>query len=471
MPNTPTYPISLFPRDLEISDNEGFSPEKDIFKLKEFGDGMMSLCGKVQSPFVMVLDGPWGSGKTTFVKMWCGHMRNRGFPVIYFDAFANDYMDDAFLALAGEVVAYAEKIPSLKKTSKNFIDNSKKIAKQLLPLSAKLLIKLGCLNILANEDMENVKKAFEEVAKDGSQFVHDCLSERLEKRNEEKESLSAFKQSLENLAADLFVRSQSNGIIAEKTNTSLDHPLIFVVDELDRCRPDFAIKLLEAIKHILSVKNVVFVLVTNLDHLAKIVHAQYGLNEYAPSYLHKFYDIRLSLPMHKRAWKAGENIRTYLSELSKSKSTGFELEHSYLEECIDIITRVSVNNNYSIRDVLKVFQKAILILLNTEKSIIIPLDILTGLCTIQEHNNKLYCEVKKGAASYIDVSTFLSLDRPLPDLSLDSEAQHWKELLENSDVKHDSSHFVLECQRRYSIRSSKDILPILCRHIDRVSLP
>jgi hypothetical protein len=43
--------------------------------------------------------------------MWAKHLSSTGFPVILFDAFANDYQEDAYLALAGEVLALASLIP------------------------------------------------------------------------------------------------------------------------------------------------------------------------------------------------------------------------------------------------------------------------------------------------------------------------------------------------------------------------
>ncbi len=108
--------MRIFPPTVEITEGEGFTPEKDIFKRADFGKGLASLVAAVDEPMVIAFDGQWGSGKTTFIKMWAGLLRQNGHPVIYFDAFANDYIDDAFLAIAGEVVALSRD----KKESKYF---------------------------------------------------------------------------------------------------------------------------------------------------------------------------------------------------------------------------------------------------------------------------------------------------------------------------------------------------------------
>ena len=39
-----------------------------------------------QSGCVMALGGEWGSGKTTFVKMWRQHLKNEGYKTLYFNA-------------------------------------------------------------------------------------------------------------------------------------------------------------------------------------------------------------------------------------------------------------------------------------------------------------------------------------------------------------------------------------------------
>ncbi|MEZ6853147.1 P-loop NTPase fold protein [Halodesulfovibrio aestuarii] len=100
--------MRLFPKPLEIGEFEGFTKKKDIFNREDFGIGLQRLFERVDEPLTVILDSPWGTGKSTFIEMWCGHMRQQGFPVIHFDAFKHDHVDDAFGALAGEVFAKAE---------------------------------------------------------------------------------------------------------------------------------------------------------------------------------------------------------------------------------------------------------------------------------------------------------------------------------------------------------------------------
>ena len=88
---------------LEISETEGFSDEKDIFGRKVYGENLLNLINKTDDELVIALDAAWGQGKSTFIKMWRGHLLNEGFQSIYFDAFENDYQTDPFLAISSEI--------------------------------------------------------------------------------------------------------------------------------------------------------------------------------------------------------------------------------------------------------------------------------------------------------------------------------------------------------------------------------
>jgi pantothenate kinase-related protein Tda10 len=122
--------MRLTPKPLEIGDDEGFTDDNDIFKLKRFGENFANLVQRIDEPLVIALDGPWGSGKSTFAKQWAGLLRQRHVPVIVFDAFANDYQADSFLALAAEIAALARQIlPDDNTVVNSFIDKAKKLAR------------------------------------------------------------------------------------------------------------------------------------------------------------------------------------------------------------------------------------------------------------------------------------------------------------------------------------------------------
>jgi hypothetical protein len=110
------------------------------------------------------------------------------------------------------------------------------------------------------------------------------FEEALSEHQARKDSLAAFKNELGELLL----------LITE--HTSAAPPLFVFVDELDRCRPSYAIKLLEEIKHVFGIQNVVYVVSTNIEQLQNAVRALYGAEFDGRRYLHRLFDREYSLP-------------------------------------------------------------------------------------------------------------------------------------------------------------------------------
>lgn len=70
---------------------------------------------------------------------------------------------------------------------------------------------------------------------------------------------------------------------------SFSCPIFIFIDELDRCRPDYAISLLEIVKHIFDIKNFVFIIATNTDQLQHSIKNVYGNDFSANDYLGRFF--------------------------------------------------------------------------------------------------------------------------------------------------------------------------------------
>jgi predicted KAP-like P-loop ATPase len=132
--------LRLFPPEIEVAPDEGFAPQKDIFGRKAFGDQLTRIVSTLESPSVLLLDAPWGTGKTTFVKMWRGELKKAGIPSVYFDAFANDYQQDAFLAIASQIIAAATNLASAKETA---LDNFRTHALQAAKILGRATLHIG----------------------------------------------------------------------------------------------------------------------------------------------------------------------------------------------------------------------------------------------------------------------------------------------------------------------------------------
>ena len=268
-----------------VEDGESF--EKDIFGRSEFGEALSNLVSQSNDELVISLDGRWGEGKSTFVKMWQGMLKNKGIPSIYIDAFANDYVDDAFIAVASSITAFIDANTLSPDKSNEFKEKAKIVGVQLLSWTAKVGIKAATLGAIKDGDIEELKDIKNDLAKGLSNIVGDFVGERLASHSKDIELLESFKKLLSEIPSLL----SADG----------DKPIVIIIDELDRCRPTYAVELVEKIKHLFSVKNVVFVLVMHRKQLEEAIKCVYGKNIDAHTYLQKFINIETTLP--KKNWR------------------------------------------------------------------------------------------------------------------------------------------------------------------------
>jgi len=294
------------PTPIIVEDDDGFE-KNDLFELKEFGERLTSLVSNIEEPLVIALDGPWGCGKSTFAAQWAGDLRKNNIPVIRFDAFESDHQEDAFIALSSEIAALAkQKIPGEPEVITSFIDKAKGAGRVLLPFAIKASIRAATLGAVSIDDealSEGVKAFVNGTGGDFGNLSESLIQERLDKVEADKDALAEFKIVLSELAQSLAspvegeeADNESEDGKAEAEDEHITPPLVFIIDELDRCRPTFALSILERIKHLFSVDGVCFVLVTHIPQLEAVVNGAYGAKVDAGRYLEKFFQLKVALP-------------------------------------------------------------------------------------------------------------------------------------------------------------------------------
>ena len=151
-----------------------------------------------------------------------------------------------------------------------FKECSKKILQHGLPDVVRLVSSgVPLLGPVAGKITESVIETFTE--------------SRVSSYGKTKEAIAEFQEALKVIALETFTGSDSL-------------PLVVVIDELDRCRPTYAVELLETAKHLFSVDHVVFVLAINGRELSHSVRSLYGVEFDADLYLRRFFDAAVSLP-------------------------------------------------------------------------------------------------------------------------------------------------------------------------------
>ena len=298
----------------------GFTSDNDCFGRKALAETVESIISNSEGGLVIGLDAQWGAGKTSFVKMLQAEMQEHT-PFIYFDAFKSDYHHDPIIALSGEIYAKAKELKlDGDEAVDAFVSVIDKVSQFSWKTSLQLLSRLVILKLVGSEGSEEISKVMEGLSNDiagniaggGSNASASVKQSQLEQHEQERESLQAIKTSLEQLAQDLI-----NTLKVNSDTEVVAKNIVFVVDELDRCRPDFAVALLEAIKHIFSASNVVFILSTNREQLEASVKGVYGEGYNASLYLEKFIHVNLTLPSFKKKHADDVQMYKYISALAK----------------------------------------------------------------------------------------------------------------------------------------------------------
>jgi len=267
--------------------------------------------GKVSRSFTLALDAQWGQGKTFFIDAWKDSVDRASPPFLTmkFDAWKSDYMADPMVAfMAAFKAAVDERLSNLSitealKTSltKQAKTSWGKIRKAIIPTS-KVLFK-GIIRKSTGFACEELIEAFENVP-GAVNLAHDEGVEEVGLETLNRGLDVFFEETLDEQANRQVVIedfksaiSHTLGLLTNNEQTAL--PMFVFIDELDRCRPSFAIAMLEGIKHLFDIPGVCFVISTNLSQLSEAVKAVYGPSFDGYSYLKRFFDAEYELPQAK----------------------------------------------------------------------------------------------------------------------------------------------------------------------------
>ena len=237
----------------------------------------------VDGALLISLNGEFGSGKSTFFEMWQNKLESESskkFSVIRLNTWEADYDRDALLSIILDFVNFFEE------TEQNYDTED---LKQIVGKVAKFTLAMGN-QIVKNKtgiDLDDAKNMTES----GSSKILDrqCFDIYSDRREAFVELKKVLRQAI----------GQS------------DTPFIVMVDELDRCRPDYAIEYLETIKHIFDLENLVFVLGVDIASLSSSIKALFGELNF-DEYYRKFVHRRVSLPV--LTYYTDDNVKSYKLE-------------------------------------------------------------------------------------------------------------------------------------------------------------
>ena len=332
--------MKINPPKAIIDEKEPF--KNALFGREEFAKSLTSLLRNAEENLVIFVNAPWGAGKTTFSEMWRAYLQQQKLDVIYFDAYAADYFDDPFVSFSGEILGLVDKRLAEGKgliERREFKKTAIEVGKRLAGLAVKVGVRAATMGAVESAHMTELKEISSEIATGISEIGADVIEKKIENYTGEKDALKSFKVSLAKLAA--------------KVREEQGFPLTMIVDELDRCRPDFALGLLERIKHLFDVEGVAFVLLVNRNQIESYIQNVYG-NEDTRDYLLKFGSLFIDLP-NQQDETSGVYVkghRDYCASLLHHYGLSKLQNNNYLVTCAGIF---AVHFNLTLREIERVF--------------------------------------------------------------------------------------------------------------------
>lgn len=305
---------------------------------KEVSDAFEALASTFPHEAVFLVSAEFGMGKTFFVDHWSDSLRSRDIPVFVFDAWRNDYFESPLVGFVSGLLdefSGQEKFYGAK-------ERLKKFSLAAAPIVLKTGIKVGARILTLGATDGEAEKIKEILAEEGVKAIDD-VSDELAR---------AFTRATSQTKLHSELREQFTKMVEEVCANSKGDEFFILIDELDRCKPEFSLALLEDIKHFLGVDGAKFFIFCDEQVLeaqgAKIV----GDIRSGEKYASKFYRQKLKLPIGNKV----DFARRYIGEVSAARSVsswengGERSEH--LAYCLDKV-------DLSLREMRKIIEYAI----------------------------------------------------------------------------------------------------------------
>jgi hypothetical protein len=356
--------------EIEIPESNPFL--NDVLKREENIEVLTQLVSTLTGPFVLAIDSEWGTGKTTFLKMWMQQLSNQATPFLFFNAWENDFSENALVSLIGEIESQISTLyVDSKKQSKarKQLTQIKKVGASLIRKSLPVAVKIATSGIL------DIEKAYEEEI---SKLAESYAKDSIDKYEKSKSNISIFRDRLQQFVQDVI--SSKNG---EK------FPLLFFIDELDRCRPNYALELLEKIKHLFNIEGLVFVLSLDKNQIGNSIKSLYGQGMNVDGYLRRFIDLDYRLPSpDKKIYCSTLFDRFGIKGYLKNRTTR-EAQHEE-EHFIETFAELSDIFDFSLRVQEQCFSQFCIAIKTTPQNSKLCPTLLAGLVCIKAASPELY---------------------------------------------------------------------------------
>ena len=250
--------------------------DQDFFELEEFASRLEQFIEVerefVDGSLVLGLSSSFGSGKSTFLDMWTHSLATRpdgGAPtVVSLNAWESDYWGDPLFAI---ISAFVDELETKGAETGGLRTAAKDIGWFFTAIASQVAAKVSGIDPIEAGEFSQRKK-------DERESSDAILPDTFTVYRERRFAMGALKREL----ATVIAAANAN--------------VWFLVDELDRCRPDYAVTYLETIKHIFDIPGAVFILAADRQHLENSAKTAFGQDLNFDEYYRKFVHREVVLP-------------------------------------------------------------------------------------------------------------------------------------------------------------------------------
>lgn len=275
---------------------------------------------KNNNGYSIAIDGDWGSGKTWILDALESQLSSDEYLIFHYNAWENDFYEEPLVALLSVMIEKLNEVAKQKSLYESVVTELLKEAASDLEILAVGIAKYF-IKIDIDKSIKNKKNLFNRI-KQGTKIAND-IDSMLPLRK----TLAEIREVIKNLAEKL--------------------KILLVVDELDRCLPEYAIKVLERLHHVCNKMPVFQIISIDKFNLADSICKVFGKNflkttpehnimQFADSYLQKFIDISIPLSNGKpdKSLEVMNGLEKEFCEWTRDRSTGapVNFNESFLEE-------------------------------------------------------------------------------------------------------------------------------------------
>lgn len=324
--------------------------EQDLLGFRSYGETFTTLvrsidAGSEEGAKVISIEAGFGRGKTFFREGWARQLEALGEVVVVIDAQQSDHSGDPVVTFLGALVGA---VPAKEVTRR---DKALAAGRKI----GGLVVRTGLRAVLRSGAEELIEAATGAAAAqvDGVAGLEAVVASVGEGMSKLAGELIAAQLAAEQVRARE-LPAQIAALRDALTEGKAEERVVILIDELDRCHPDYALALLEAMKLVFNQPGFVFCLLVNAEYLERLAEHRFGAVTEGERYLDKFVDLRLRLPMTDEA--LAQAVHTLALRLPEGTPLGEDREFS-IERAAELARDLAVPSKLSLRQIKRVLMR------------------------------------------------------------------------------------------------------------------